>query len=115
MINGVLASTMIELPKSATELYESLHEIARAQAKKKNLKVNEVTFTQREIREQTSFGQSWIRENLRKLVEYEYVSIQRSMKRGERGSYRLRDDAEIEKINLSMIPTPDDMEKIIDR
>jgi hypothetical protein len=115
MINGVLASTMIELPKSATELYEALHDLAKTQAKKKNLKVNEVTFTQREIREHTSFGQSWIRENLRKLVEYEYVSVHRSLKRGERGSYRLKDDAEIEKINLSMIPTPGDMEKLIDR
>ena len=114
MINGVLASTMIELPKSATELYEAIRELARTQAKKKTLKVNEVTFTQREIREQTNFGQSWIRENLRKLAEYEYISIQRSLKRGERGSYRLRDDAEIEKINLTMIPTPDDMEKLIE-
>jgi DNA primase catalytic core len=115
MINGVLASTMIELPKSATELYSSLRELARTQAQKKNLKVNEVTFTQREIREHTGYGQSWIRENMRKLVEYEYVIRERSLKRGERGSYRLKDDADIEKIDLSMIPTPEDMERLLNK
>jgi DNA primase len=115
MINGVLASTMIELPKSATELYSNLRELAKEQAKKKNLKVNEVTLTQREIRVNTGYGQSWIRENMRKLVEYEYVNRERSLKRGERGSYRLRDDAEMEKINLSMIPTPEDMERLTNK
>jgi DNA primase len=113
MINGVLASTMIELSKSAAELYEAIRELAKAQAKKKNLKVNEITFTQREIREQTGCGQSWIRENMRKLVEYEYVSVQRNLKRGERGSYRLKDDSEMEKIDLSMIPAPEAMEQLI--
>jgi DNA primase len=113
MVNGVLASTMIELPKSAAELYEALRELAKTQAKKKNLKVNEITFTQREIREQTGYGQSWMRENMRKLVEYEYVSVQRNLKRGERGSYRLKDDCELEKINLSMIPRPEAMEQLI--
>jgi DNA primase len=113
MVNGVLASTMLELPRGATELYNSLRELAKTQAKKKNLKVNEVTFTQRELREQTGFGQSWIRENMRKLVEYEYISVQRNFKRGERGAYRLKDDSDIEKIDLSMIPTPEEMEKLI--
>ena len=36
MINGVLASTMIELPKSATELYESIAGVrARGQLQEK--------------------------------------------------------------------------------
>jgi DNA primase catalytic core len=115
MINGVLASSMIELPKSAAELYNNLRELAKKQAGKKNLKVNEVTFTQRELREQTGFGQSWIRENLRKLVEYEYISVQRNFKRGERGSYRLKDDSDIEKIDLSIIPTPEAMERLLNK
>jgi hypothetical protein len=115
MINGVLASTMIELPKSAVELYETLRELAKKEAKEKNLKTTEISFTQRSIREQTAYGQSWIRENMRKLVEYEYVAVVRNFKRGERGSYRLKDDAAIEKIDLSMIPTPTDMERLLNK
>jgi hypothetical protein len=113
MLNGVLASTMFELPKATTELYAILRGFAQQQAKKKNLKANEVTFTQREIRQLSGYGQSWLRDNLRKLVEYEYIVVQRGMRRGERGSYRIKDDTEIEKIDFSMIPTPAEMEELI--
>jgi hypothetical protein len=109
MLNGVLSSTMVELPKSALELYEELRVTAKKLAKENNLNVNEVSFTQREIREETGFGQSWIRENLRVLVEFEYVSRVRGGVRGERGFYRLKADEDIKKLNFSMIPTPDDM------
>jgi DNA primase catalytic core len=109
MINGVLASTMFELPKATTELYATLRGLAQQQAKKKNLKANEVTFTQREIRQLSGYGQSWLRDNLRKLVEYEYIVLARGTRRGERGSYRIKEDTEIEKIDFSMIPTPDAM------
>ena len=109
MLNGVLASTMFELPKATTELYATLRTLAAEQAKKKNLKASEISFTQREIRQLSGYGQSWLRENLRKLVEYEYITVQRGPRRGERGSYRIKEYSEIEKIDLSMIPTPDMM------
>ena len=112
MVKGILSATLLELPKSAVELYEALRDLARKLARKDNLKPHEKTFTQREIREQTGFGQSWIRENLRKLVEYEYVMISSGRSRGERWVYRLKADEDIKTINLSVIPTPEKVSRV---
>jgi DNA primase len=112
MVKGILSATLIELPKSAVELYEALRELVRKTAKKEGVKVHEKTFTQREIREQTGFGQSWIRENLRKLVEYEYVMLSSGRNRGERWVYRLKADEDIKTLNLSMIPTPEKVSRM---
>ena len=111
MVSGVLAATFLELPKSAVELYEALRETARTLAKKEGLKVHEKTFTQREIREYTGYGQSWIRENMRRLVEYEYVLPASSRNRGERWLYRLKADEEIATVNLSVVPDPEEIRK----
>jgi DNA primase len=112
MVKGILSATLLELPKSAVELYEALRELARKLSKKDGVKVHEKTFTQREIREQTGFGQSWIRENLRKLVEYEYVMLSSGKNRGERWVYRLKADEDIKTINLSVIPTPEKVSRV---
>ncbi len=113
MINGILASTMLEMSKSALELYEALRDMAVKLSKKSNLKPNEVNFTQREIRENTGFGQSWIKQNLRVLVDFEYISIQRGGGERTKGFYRIREDEEIRKLNLSMIPTPEEIQEKI--
>jgi hypothetical protein len=115
MINGILSSTMLELPSGACELYEALRTTARKLAQKNNLKPNEVSFTQREIREATGYGQSWIRENLRKLSEFEYIRCVRGNNRGERGMYRIKDDEEISKLDLHMIPTPEKMAALVSK
>jgi len=111
MVKGVLASTLLELPKSAVELYEALRVIAGKLAGQKNVKVNEVSFTQREVREDTGYGQSWIREHMRKLLEYEYLLLTKGGSRGSRWAYRLKADEEINRVNLSMIPTPEEIEE----
>jgi len=106
MIGNVLPATMSDIPKGTIELYEDLRVMARTLSKKNNLKVNEVTFTQREIRENTGFGHSSIKQNLGVLVDFEYISLIRGNNRGERYFYRLKDDKEISNLNLSMILTP---------
>jgi DNA primase catalytic core len=113
MINGVLASTMIELPKSANELYEAIRVYAREASTKKHLKPEEVSFTQRDIREQTGYGQTWIKMNMRLLVDYEYLVVSRGGRERSKAVYRLREDENISKINLSMIPTPEEMKNCI--
>ena len=113
MINGVLASTMIELPKSATELYEAIRTYTRDAAQSKHLKPVEVSFTQRDIREQTGYGQTWIKMNMRLLVDYEYLVIAKGGRERSKAIYRLREDENMANINLSMIPTPAEMEKLI--
>jgi DNA primase len=115
MVKGILSATLLELPKSAVELYEALRDLARKLAKKDGVKVHEKTFTQREIREQTGFGHTWIKENLRKLVDYEYLFAMRGGKERSKGVYRLKEDAEIAAVNFSMVPTPDEMKKKIQK
>jgi DNA-binding MarR family transcriptional regulator len=114
MINGILSSTMLELPSGACELYEALRTTARKLAQKNNLKPNEVSFTQREIREATGYGQSWIKQNLRLLADYEYVLRIRGGERSK-SAYRLREDEGIAKLDLNMIPTPEAMEQLMNK
>jgi len=113
MIKCILPATFSEIPKSAVELYESLRILAREIAKRESLNVDEVSFTQREIREATGFGQSWIKQNLRIIVDFEYIKLLRGKNRGERFVYQLKEDKDIQNINLSMIPTPEQMDKIL--
>jgi hypothetical protein len=72
--------------------------------------VHEVTLTQRMIREQTQLGQTWVKENLRTLVEFEYLNVNRGGGERTKGFYKLRDEAAMDKADLSMIPTPEQME-----
>jgi hypothetical protein len=111
MVEGVLTSTLRELPKSAQMLYEVLRKMARAEAAKQELEIHQVTFTQREIREACGFAQTWVRENLRHLVEFEYVVVTRGGQERSKGVYRIKDDSELGGIDVSMIPTPDEMAK----
>ena len=106
MVNGVLSATMTELPKGALELYESLRDMAGTLGKKKNLRPNEASFTQREIREHTGYGQSWIKQHLRILVDFEYVVVVKGGNERARGFYRLREDEPIARLDLSVIPSP---------
>ena len=78
-------------------------------AKEENLKINEVSFTQREIREKTGFSQSFIKQNIRILIEYEYIDLLRGGNARTRGFYRLKEDENIQKLNFSMIPKPEEM------
>jgi len=109
MVKSVLTSTMRELPKSALELYKALREMASKAAVKSGIKPNESSFTQREIRETTDYGQSWIKQNLRILVDFEYIVLVRGGGVRSKGVYRIREDEEIGKLNLSAIPTPDEI------
>ena len=70
--------------------------------------------TQRDIRETTGCGQTWLKMYLKQLVDYEYVVITRGGKARSKGYYRIRSNEDIESINLSMIPTPDEMKKHIE-
>ena len=111
MVNGVLASSLLEMPKSAVELYNSLLSMAREIAKKSGIKATDAGFTQRDIRDNTGFGQCWIKHNLRVLVDFEYINLVRGGSERSKGFYRLKEDKEMGKLNLSMIPTPEEIEK----
>jgi DNA primase len=111
MVNGVLSSTLVELPGGAVLLYEEIRNMVKNMAKEKNLQPEEVSFIQREIREQTKLGGEFIKKHLRILVEYEYLNFTSGKNKGTRYSYQLRKDEEIKNIDLNVIPTPESMRK----
>ena len=111
MIEGVMSSTVRELPKGAVGLYEELRAWVRKEAVKQKLQPEEVSFTQRQIREATGLGHTWVQVSLRQLVEYEYVVLVSGGGIRSKAVYRLRGDEGITGADLSMIPTPEKMEK----
>jgi len=113
MVNGVLTATMRELPESTVEFYGIFKSMAEKKAKESSLGATEVSFTQREIRETSGLGQTWIKEQIRVLLDYEYILCIRGGRERSKGIYRLRSDAEIERLNLSMIPSPERIKEIM--
>ncbi len=109
MINGVLASSLMEIPKGAVILYDEIRLMVRDMAEKAGIKPEEVSFIQRDIREYSKFSADSIKKYLNNLVDLEYIQIISGRIRGTRLSYRLRKDEELEKIDLSAIPTPEEM------
>jgi len=110
LVKGVLASTMRELPRGSIDLYDEFRRLAKKRAKKEDLTSVEVTLSQRELREETGLGHSWIKQHIRYLVEFEYLLAERRHARGSRAAYRLREDAELPEIAFSMIPTRQELE-----
>jgi hypothetical protein len=115
MVEGVLSSTVRELPAGAVGLYSELRRWVGREAERQSLRPEEVSFTQRQVREFTGLGHTWIKQALRQLVEYEYLSIARGGSERTRAFYRLREDAAIAEMDLSMIPSPGAMAERVAR
>ena len=109
MVNGVLSSTMEELPKGARLLYEQIRSWVRRTAKERKIAIKELRFTQRQIREATGLGHTWIQVMLRLLVEYDYVELAAGGGARSKAYYTLRGDEGIVAADLSMIPSPKSM------
>jgi hypothetical protein len=107
---STLPSTLSSFPPSAIELYEAVRSILRGKAKREDLKVTEVSVTQREIREATGFNQRWIKRYMQLLGEWEYLQVAGIRSRGSRNTYKLVTDEPIQLVDLSMIPSPEAME-----
>jgi hypothetical protein len=112
MVNGVLTSTLEELPKGARLLYEQIREWVRSETKKRKLKINELRFTQRQVREATGLGHTWVKAMTHYLVDYEYLEVVAGGGQRSKAWYNLRNDESILLSDLSMIPTPETVEKM---
>jgi len=111
MVEGVLSSTVRELPSGAVGLYDEIRAWVALEAQKQDLRPEEVSFTQRQVREVTGLGHTWIKLALRQLVDFDHLVIAKGGGERSKAFYRLREDAGIKGIDLSMIPTPDEMER----
>lgn len=113
MIHGVLSASVTELPRGAVDLYKVMRDYSKVTAKNKNLFPEDITFTQRDIREYCGFNQTWIKRQFKILADYEYLEIVRGGGPRSRGYYRLRDDEEITRMDNSMILSPDELRNIL--
>jgi len=106
----ILPATLTNFPKSAGQLYEAVRNIIRKKAKEDSLLPSEVSISQREIREASEFTQRFIKRYMKVLIDYEYLKSGGIGVRGSRNLYRLYADEDIRLVDLSMIPTPAEME-----
>jgi hypothetical protein len=113
LINGILHSTISEIPQQSIMLYEAIRGIVKEDAKVNGLKPVEIGVTQREIRESAGFNQMFVKRYIKILVEYEYLKVKGNGTRGGKGEYSLVADEDLNRIDISMILTPDEMDKIL--
>ena len=113
-MSAILPSTLSRFPRSAAELYEELRLLARTKAKEEGLEVWEVELSQREIREATGAANTTVKRNLRLLVEYEYLAESGSFSRGARRGYRLMEDENLNLVDLSAVPSPEELARRVD-
>jgi DNA primase len=112
---GVLDATYADVPKSLVRFYEELRTLYGSTAKEKGLKITEAGLTQRDIRKKIAWiGAESIKQYLRKLTYLEYLQAGGSKRRGARNTYLLVADEPLDRIDISMIPTVDEIEKQID-
>lgn len=111
IMRSTLPATLSNFPPSAHELYEAVREFLSQKARAEGLKITEVSISQREIREATEFSQRWIKRYMQVLTGWEYLHVSGSRHRGSRNVYRLVADEPIHLVDLSMIPTPEQMEQ----
>jgi DNA primase catalytic core len=109
---GILSATLMNLPKGALTLYEKIRGLAKSLAIKQGVEPEEIHLSQREIREVTGLSNMFVKNNIRVLADYEYI-IKSTSSRGKRCSYRLIKDEDINLIDISVIPSVDDMSNLI--
>jgi hypothetical protein len=114
MTGGVMSSTYAEIPRAMAAFYEELRELFRARARETALKPLEVGLTQREIRKSVAWvGGESAKKYLRRLVALEYLQLSHGGERGMRNSYQLVADEPMERLDFSMIPSPDAIERLL--
>jgi len=109
MVDGVLSSTLRELPAGSQLLYDQIRALAREESAKEKIGASQVSMTQRQIREYTGLSHMSVKLAVRQLVDYEYLVVSRGGNERSKGFYRLKEDVDILKTDLSMIPTPEEM------
>jgi len=110
---GVMGMNFIDIPAGTKALYEGVRAFCREQAEKEKVGSTQVTFIKKQILGYTGLGGEFVKKHLRILVEYEYIQLVSGRSHGTRFSYRLREDAPMEGLDVSMIPTPEEMKEKI--
>jgi DNA primase len=111
IMRAVLPATLGAFPRGAEALYEAVRELARTKAREEGLRPDEVAVSQRQVREVGGFGQRWVKRYMHLLSDYEYLQVVGGRGRGSRWAYRLVRDEPLRGVDLSPIPSPEEVEK----
>nr|MDA3817817.1 hypothetical protein [Prolixibacteraceae bacterium] len=109
LLEGVLASTLLGLPRGALTLYEVLRKYAQKRAQRLSLSPEEVEVSQRELREFSGLGHGFIKQYCKILVEYEYILKKGGNMRGSRSFYHLKKDEPLNTLGYLSLPTVDEI------
>ena len=109
IITRAIASTYGALPQGALSLYDALRALSKKKADEQGVGANEVSVSQRELREATGLSAMSVKRSLRLLVDYEYLAIEGSRRRGTRVGYRLIRDEAAGGLSMAAIPSPEEV------
>jgi hypothetical protein len=109
LIEGVLTQALLELPKGTVKVYEAFRTFARKGAKKKDVSPTEIEVTQRQLREFSGLGHSFIKQHVKLLVDYEYILKHGGSMRGSRSYYTLRKDESLDRVKELSLPTGEEI------
>jgi DNA-binding GntR family transcriptional regulator len=115
MIKVILPATIMETSQIVIEIYERIRKYVQKIAVNERLQATDVTFIQREIREETKMNGDTIRKALKTLVDYEYIQVTTGKQRGTRFSYRLREDKEFKEFSGIDIPTVNEIKEMMEK
>jgi hypothetical protein len=116
MTGAVMSSTYAEVPRSMADFYEELRKLFRERARQSGLRSLEVGLTQREVRKGIQgVGIDTVKRYLRRMVAFEYLQLVHGGERGMRNSYQLVADEPMERLDYSMIPSPETIAGILQR
>jgi hypothetical protein len=78
LASDVLRRSLDELPPQTRRLIQLIEELVDGVAARQGMKRGEVRFTQRDVREFTSWGNTQLKVHLTRLEEHEYVLVHRT-------------------------------------
>ena len=111
-MHGILQNTISDIPKMARDLHKAIKQLRGEISTKEKRKEKDVLFTRKMLVDHTGYTFAQVRNYMRVLEENEIVEISNGQAGVRKKIYRLIEE-DLENINLSMIPSPDEMlEKI---
>jgi DNA primase catalytic core len=114
-VDGVLVKSGSDVPEGTRLLYEEIRAMLAKAAAKEGVRTCEISFIQKQVREVTGLGSEFVKKHIRLLVGYEYLAVTGGSRHGTRFAYKLREDKSIEELDISMIPTREQIQSILEQ
>jgi hypothetical protein len=92
LAHQVFAQAGSDLPKPVADFYGRVQEIMRGRARTGKCRIDDLTFSRRDIREATGWPDHIVKRHMRQLEELEYVMVHRAPQGGS-FVYRMLPDA----------------------